>query len=459
MKSGGEASDLAGRPPAGPAKHPGGPSFLVIGAPRSGTTWLKKALRAHSGVRLPPGEPEYFAKGLEAELDRYLALFPREQEPAAGPPIVFGDKSPASLKMTDERIARCAALYPELRLICLVREPVSRAWSHLMMVTRGEPAASDLKRGAFQPLLQDAIDYGRYRRHLRRWAAHFPAEQFLLVDFEQILDAPEAVFSDVLRHIGARPEPLRHASVRSWTAAPPREIALVLEAELDGEMHRAAGLRGVVEEAAELAFAARARAVASGLDPADAEIAAWRRRLAGQPDSLDARQRLAELLMDRAPAEAADILHGLARDQPGGTSTWRQLAAAWNAAGEAEAELDALRRVGALGALDPQEQGRLARLLSAGGRHEEAARSLRALAEETPGSLEAWRRLADALRRAEDAEGELIAVERALGLDPGDGKVRGRVAVLLLKLGRVDEAQAQLELLRAARRGDDRAQA
>src|ERR1700733_14501175 len=106
------------------------PTFIIGGAPRSGTTYLTEALDRHPEVSMARPfvpEPKVFMgarQPLEVYHDRYRTLF-------AGMP-------PAPARGAENRYyLECAeacelihAVVPNVRLLFIVREPVGRAYSN-----------------------------------------------------------------------------------------------------------------------------------------------------------------------------------------------------------------------------------------------------------------------------------------------------------------------------------------
>jgi hypothetical protein len=119
------------------------PTFLVVGAARAGTTGLVEGLREHPQVFVTePKEPHYFAfhgmrpdfrgpgddrlvnkVAVTTELD-YLALFPSDPVHHA-----LGDGSVSSLYYHHRAIPEVLRINPAMRIVVLLREPVSRAYS------------------------------------------------------------------------------------------------------------------------------------------------------------------------------------------------------------------------------------------------------------------------------------------------------------------------------------------
>lgn len=174
------------------------PNFLIIGAPRCGTTTLYHAAREHPDIYMSPvKEPLFF--GLEGErqpyrgpqdaqgirdLDTYLALFAdAETEP------VVGEASTHYLALEGVPEAIHARL-PSVKLLAILRNPVERALSHWALhVWEGrEPlgfkqaleAETDRAQAGWSP----AWCYrglGLYGAQLERYLRLFPPAQLLVV--------------------------------------------------------------------------------------------------------------------------------------------------------------------------------------------------------------------------------------------------------------------------------------
>ncbi len=172
------------------------PDFLIIGAQRCGTTSLHEWLARHDAVRFPRlGKGVHYFDTASHRGERwYRAHFPtrrsidqlRREHGAAA----VGEASPYYLfhPAVPERVA---ALDAEIRFIVVLRDPVSRAWSHyLHEVRRGhehrtfeaaikaeadavdQVPASDLGRRGFVSYEHQHHSYvarGRYAEQLARW--------------------------------------------------------------------------------------------------------------------------------------------------------------------------------------------------------------------------------------------------------------------------------------------------
>jgi hypothetical protein len=129
-----------------------GPTFLVVGGARCGTTGLVEGLRTHPRVFVTdPKEPHYFAlhktgahftapgddhtinRVAVTDRERYLALFPSDHQYEA-----LGDASVSTMYYADEALPEVVRMNPDMKLVALLREPVERAYSaHQYMRARG----------------------------------------------------------------------------------------------------------------------------------------------------------------------------------------------------------------------------------------------------------------------------------------------------------------------------------
>ncbi len=252
----------------GPDGRPvSGPDFLIIGAPRAGTTWLKRALSHHPDVMMFAGEPQFFAMTSYLGPDDYVRRFSatgarflrrdrKERTPARPQKPIIGEKSTTYLSMSEAQISLCAALYPKVRIICLVRDPIARAWSHIKHDGLGQfgEYPQKLREQPYWQTLDAYVRHGRYERHLGRWARRFAPEQIHLVDFNRLATDSDAVYREVLTHIGA--ETAADAEVpervnQSVDSSPPERLKEVLERAYAKDRFDIPHLRQVMDHAAE----------------------------------------------------------------------------------------------------------------------------------------------------------------------------------------------------------------
>lgn len=207
------------------------PDFIIIGAAKAGTTSLYDHLARHPGIFASAvKEPEFFAREEpdEAGLARYAAHFRN-----ARPDQLCGEASTIySLSPHFPAApARIASTIPDVRLIYIMREPVSRAYSYYVQIVKnyqngtGDHSVNrtfedfiddDAQRGPrdkfFAPFdghLPDTpglvLDGSDYALQIGRYLEFFPSERFLFLIFEEFIRDPGATLDRVCAFLGVAP--------------------------------------------------------------------------------------------------------------------------------------------------------------------------------------------------------------------------------------------------------------
>lgn len=207
-----------------------GPTFLVVGGARCGTTGLVEGLRSHPGVFVTePKEPHYFAfhrngahftaPGDEHTINRvavtdkesYLRLYPdadREGERY----LALGDGSVSTMYYYEEALPEVLAVNPAMRLVVLLRDPVERAFSaYGYMRARGlEPVDDFLEAVALEERRKAAgwhhiwhyVAMSKYADSVAAIQSAVPADQLGIWFYDDLNSDYERTVSEVLRFIG-----------------------------------------------------------------------------------------------------------------------------------------------------------------------------------------------------------------------------------------------------------------
>jgi hypothetical protein len=213
------------------------PDFLVIGAPKSGTTSVYRYLEGHPEVLLSePKEPRYFAfpdtpprfvgpgaRKLNREIiwreSDYRELFAgrQPQHRAAGEASVTYLWAPGAAD-------RIAGTIPHARLVAILRQPVDRAFSHFChnRAARREPLESFADALAAEPERRRRrysfnlyyVERGLYAEQLARYLRVFPREQLLVLLYDDLVGDPTGVMTRIAEHIGVTSEFRFDPSVR-----------------------------------------------------------------------------------------------------------------------------------------------------------------------------------------------------------------------------------------------------
>jgi len=236
---------------------------VIIGTKRGGTTSLWNYLIQHPLVpRLRPAwntkTSHYFEENWHRGEAWYRSHLPTGRQRAAleeqyGGPTRVGEAAP--LYMFHPTAAqRVHALMPSVRLICLLRDPVERAWSHWKeRRTEGkeplgfaEALAAEQQRtaGEREKLIADPnvfsepydwhtyLARGRYVEHLEPWLRLFDRSQLLFLPSETFYRDPAGTYRQVTDFLGLPPHDLPKYSVYNDRRSAPMDPAL--RAELTG---------------------------------------------------------------------------------------------------------------------------------------------------------------------------------------------------------------------------------
>jgi hypothetical protein len=174
------------------------PTFVVIGAMKTGTSSLASYLREHPEVFMTtPKEPGFFSMRWDKGLSWYEALFdPAGELPARGEASTNYTKAP-SLPHVPERMA---SIIPEVKLVYVVRNPVNRIRSHYIhnCAHKGErrPIGVAVRDNP------DYLDFSRYAYQLELFLEHYPRESVLVIASERLHRQREASLKDVFQFIG-----------------------------------------------------------------------------------------------------------------------------------------------------------------------------------------------------------------------------------------------------------------
>ncbi|MDP6575966.1 MAG: sulfotransferase [Candidatus Peribacteraceae bacterium] len=223
------------------------PDFLIIGAQKSGTTWLSVNLRHHPQVHMPAVKELHYFNIIEervptslfarlfdkrnwrwryflrmhTRLDlkyknirrKYRCLFGRMNDewyasrfrPKSNQ--IAGEATPEYAALNLETIMHIKKIMPDLKIIYLLRNPVDRAWSSVFTMFKvwgksvdplDEDELMSYLEGSFQRSL------GAYIQSLDRWMQVFPEERFFIDFFEKITLDPDDLLMSIFNFLGIR---------------------------------------------------------------------------------------------------------------------------------------------------------------------------------------------------------------------------------------------------------------
>lgn len=176
------------------ARYRGLPSFLIVGPPRTGTTWLHAILSSRARLPEPTKETRFFDRHFERGPVWYLKHFPaaRDERPV-------GEVAPTYFASPNAR-ERIAALLPDAKVVITFRHPVQR----LVSMYRMKRAYGIIGWSLDEALERDSelISSSRYATHLREWQSLFAPEQLRICLYDELSSDPQGFIDRVTKHVG-----------------------------------------------------------------------------------------------------------------------------------------------------------------------------------------------------------------------------------------------------------------
>jgi len=173
------------------------PNFLVIGAARSGSTWISRNLARHPDVFIPrEKELHFFDRRYDEGIEAYRAHFR-----ASGAEKAIGEATPAYLH-TEAAAPRIRAHLPDAKLIACLRDPIDRLYSRYWNA-RGR--FSHNKDVSFERKIEEKPEFireGYYAEHLQRFYALFPRDQLLVLLYDDLVSDPRGLLTRIYRFLG-----------------------------------------------------------------------------------------------------------------------------------------------------------------------------------------------------------------------------------------------------------------
>ncbi len=212
------------------------PAFLIIGAQKAATTTLRRMLSRHPQIESARiKEVGHFSR--DVHFGASLADYQEHFKPLPWKRPIFFEATPEYLAWPGVA-GRIASAYPDIKLIAVLREPVSRAYSAWNMygnmwkkgtlqdiLQKGKLIAGnrlpllmegreeirpfreclEIERSlienaeAFEPAL---IRRGLYLAQLQEYWQHFPRERLLIIGFSALKAEPQGILDRVCAFLG-----------------------------------------------------------------------------------------------------------------------------------------------------------------------------------------------------------------------------------------------------------------
>jgi predicted RNA-binding Zn-ribbon protein involved in translation (DUF1610 family) len=200
------------------------PAFIIIGAQKAGTSALFEILKQHPQLVAPvKKEVRFFDDFSEITYGDFVSyhdmfplpyrLNPDKLTFEASPSYLFNPVCPLRIYRYD----------PEILLIVILREPISRAFSawkmhrrfahssnpfirkladHRIFVEAVKEELKELDTNIWEKDLFAYIKRGIYIEQLERYLQYFPRDSLLVIEQSRLLHDPQTAFASVFRFLG-----------------------------------------------------------------------------------------------------------------------------------------------------------------------------------------------------------------------------------------------------------------
>ena len=224
------------------------PNFLLIGAPKSGTTSLFQYLRMHPDIFMGSlKEPNFFA--LEGQkvnyqgpgdmrgnscritsLSAYQQLFMSGKQHKAR-----GEASTVYL-YSDIAAKNIAKYAPDMKMIAILRNPIDLAYSAFLHMQReGREPCTTFEEALAQEAMRIQENWaplwhltaqGLYAKQLARYYEYFPQQQLKIFIYEEWQENPQKVIKEILEFLNIDSSTTLDTSKRFNESGKPKHIWL-----------------------------------------------------------------------------------------------------------------------------------------------------------------------------------------------------------------------------------------
>ncbi len=155
--------------------------FIGVGAQKSGTSWVYACLYEHPEICAPIKEIHFFSRPrFEKGRAWYESHFDRcdagKKKGEFSTSYLYSKEAPERIK----------SLYPDTKIIAILRNPVTRAYSQYRNAIKAGEISETLAFSEYQKDEVSVIDQGKYAEQLERYFALFSKDQILVTIFEDI---------------------------------------------------------------------------------------------------------------------------------------------------------------------------------------------------------------------------------------------------------------------------------
>lgn len=218
------------------------PDFIAVGPGRTGTTWLHESLRDH--VCLPRIKEIHFFKWYYSKGLRWYAQHFR----TCSRNLPIGEICPSYFNFVPAR-ERILNDLPDCKIICTLRDPVERLYSHYKLMRPLWGTRSSFEEALVE--YPDMMDASCYATHVKAWQDAFGQSRVLILFYDDLKSNPQRYLDTACSFIGIPKIDLNQTRIgaRKTNEAPrlPRSRRLALASSLVLERLRSSGFDLIID--------------------------------------------------------------------------------------------------------------------------------------------------------------------------------------------------------------------
>lgn len=171
--------------------------FIGIGAQRTGTSWTYACLYEHPEICIPIKEIHFFSRQRFANgKEWYEANFKN-----CDVKKIKGEFSTSYL-YSEETAERIHSMYPNVKIIAIIRNPISRAFSQYGNAIKGGEIPESMSFEEYYTHEESVLAQGHYAKQLKRYFDIFDPSQILVLVYEDNKKDPQKFMEHIYSFLG-----------------------------------------------------------------------------------------------------------------------------------------------------------------------------------------------------------------------------------------------------------------
>jgi Sulfotransferase domain len=171
--------------------------FIGVGAQKSGTSWAYTCLYDHPEVCAPIKEIHFFSRPRWSEGREWY----ENHMSACGEGKKTGEFSTSYL-YSKEAPERIHSLYPDTKIIAILRNPIDRAYSQYRNAIKSGEIPESTPFEVYTREEASVLEQGLYAEQIARYDALFKKEQLLVLIYEDIRRDPVLFMKRIYEFLG-----------------------------------------------------------------------------------------------------------------------------------------------------------------------------------------------------------------------------------------------------------------